>query len=250
MKKITVLLILTLLTVSCFAGMTAVQTENSKVFYDGVTKVAQWTYVNGNRSSMQGVTITGDVKITTNIDGNDRFAVFKYLRNGIVDGAYTWYFSVSGNAGNASAIENYAAGRINGPFKAYFKDGKLSKEGAYNAGRKDGEWKTYYNNGEIAETVTYKNDSKEGDYIKNYESGANNVACKYVNNKIEGDYIELYDTGTMKLAGTYKAGLREGNFTMYYESGEKQYAMRYKTGKVLGAINDAGKEFEPVAVEK
>ncbi len=246
MKKTTVLFVLMFLASFCFAEMTAIQTEESKVFYDGVSKVAEWTYTNGKRS-MQGVTITGDVKITTNIDGNDRYAFFKYLRNGIVDGSYAWHFA---DTGVTSAVESYTAGRINGPFKAYFKDGKISKEGVYNAGRKDGEWKTYYSSGEIAEIANYKQDSKEGDYIKNYENGANNVACKYLNNKIDGKYVELYDTGTMKLDGTYKAGLRDGDFTMYYESGEKQYTMRYKNGKVVGAVNSTGNEFEPVNVEK
>lgn len=246
MKKTSVLIVLMLFASSCFAELTAIQTEDSKVFYDGVSKVAEWTYVNGVRA-MQGVTITGDVKITTNIDGNDRYAVFKYLRNGIVDGAYTWHFA---DSNKPSAVETYTKGRINGPFKSYFKTGKIAKEGVYVAGRKDGEWKTYYSNGEIAEIVNYKQDSKEGEYIKNYESGANNVACTYVKNKMEGPYMELYETGTRKLEGNYKAGLRDGDFSMYYESGEKQYTMRYKAGKVLGAVNEEGSEFDPVEVEK
>lgn len=246
MKKITILTFLSLLASICFADITAVQTEDSKIFYDGVSPVAQWSYMDGKRT-MQGVTITGDVKITTNIDGKDRFAVFKYIRNGIIDGSYSWHYA---DTGVTAAVESYTAGRINGPFKAYFNTGKVYKEGAYNMGKKNGEWKTYYSNGETAEIAVYKNDLKEGDYTKNYESGTNNVACKYVNNKIEGKYVELYESGSMKLEGNYKAGLREGNFTMYYESGEKQYTMRYKAGKVIGAVNDEGNELEPVNTEK
>jgi uncharacterized protein len=247
MKKelVAVILIMTGFSLS-FAGITAVQTEDSKTFYDGVTKIAQWTYVDGKRG-MQGVTITGQVKVTANFDNNERFAMFNYLRNGIVDGSYTWCFS---DTQKVSAVENYASGRIDGFFKAYFKSGRIAKKGTYKAGKKEGEWITYYGNGEIAEVANYVNDMKNGDYVKNYETGANNVTCRYINNKIDGKYVELYDSGTMKLEGNYTSGLRDGDFTMYYESGEKQYVMRYKTGKVLGAINETGDELAPVETGK
>lgn len=50
---------------------------------------------------------------------------------------------------------NYLLGEYNGPYKEYFDNGKVSEEGNYKKGKRTGSWKIYSSSGELYETKTY-----------------------------------------------------------------------------------------------
>jgi antitoxin component YwqK of YwqJK toxin-antitoxin module len=52
--------------------------------------------------------------------------------------------------------EIYIANIKNGPYRAYFEDGKLQEEGEYKNDLKDGTWKSYNKEGEMVNETKYK----------------------------------------------------------------------------------------------
>ena len=52
----------------------------------------------------------------------------------------------------------YFKGYLHGPFREFYKSGKIYEEGYYLKGKKEGEWMIYNNDGTIKLIETYKND--------------------------------------------------------------------------------------------
>jgi uncharacterized protein len=71
---------------------------------------------------------------------------------------------------------NYKNGKLIGPFKSYYKDGRLESHGTYKYtesgvySRKDGVWKYYYDNGQLQRESIIKDGVEE---LKFYDKEGN-----------------------------------------------------------------------------
>ena len=52
------------------------------------------------------------------------------------------------DTGQTKVEKTYKNGKLNGPFKMYFRDGRIMMQGTMKDGKKDGDWVVYYFNGE------------------------------------------------------------------------------------------------------
>jgi antitoxin component YwqK of YwqJK toxin-antitoxin module len=83
-----------------------------------------------------------------------------------------------------------------GPFKAYYPDGKLKMEGVITAGHRDGQWTSYHPNG--------------------VKASENN----YILGQLTGKTTAWHDNGLLLYIGYYKNGNKVGKWLFFDQNGE------------------------------
>lgn len=160
-----------------------------------------------------------------------------------------------------------------GPFKDYYKNGQLKKEGFYKKNKKSGIWKDYYNTGELSGTYTYNSKGKrtglEEKYFKNgntkskttkfkedslitqaYYKETGNLFYEMIetilpksDNKIKnGYYKEYYKNKVLKIESNYIDNELSGTWKQFYKSGEKEWEVDYILGIKQGAYKQYYKD--------
>ncbi len=144
-----------------------------------------------------------------------------------------------------------------GPYKEYYKDGQLKKEGFYKNDKKIGVWKDYYENGQVEYVNNYSNAGKrlgtgesyseKGILIsetkqpqngmllvkKYYDSGkflaVYNIVPQQNNERFvkSGNYKEYYEDGTLKVESIYKNNELSGVWKQFFETGEIEWEVEY-----------------------
>jgi antitoxin component YwqK of YwqJK toxin-antitoxin module len=152
-----------------------------------------------------------------------------------------------------------------GPYKEYYKDGQLKKEGFYKDNAKIGGWKDYFENGQLSKVYSFNIDgtpsgieetfsingnllsetkrSHNGGLIsKNYfENGKPYSIYALVpseNKKYfikSGGYKEYYENNSLKIESLYANGELQGNWIQYYETGAKEWEVAYFNGYKEGS---------------
>ena len=79
-----------------------------------------------------------------------------------------------------------------------------SEKGTYKAGKKDGVWEEYHKNGRLFQKGTYKDNKKVGVWETYWENGELQSKMPYKNNERDGDYETYYDNGQLRTKGTFK----------------------------------------------
>ena len=97
-----------------------------------------------------------------------------------------------------------------GPFVAWYPDGRRKIEGAYRDGVADGAW-TYWS-----------------------PDGRKREAGQYRNGREEGPWVRWHTTGALAEAGVYRDGRREGRWTFWFANGEKARAAEYQADASVG----------------
>jgi uncharacterized protein len=214
--------------------ISGVQNDSGAAFYQGATKVAEWSYAADGTIETQGNTINGVIKVYFGEKDKRRFVIYTIKDNKIQDNVYTWVYK----SGEPAGEETYNNGKRDGAFKFLYKSGKTSKEGTYKNGRKDGTIKLYYETGKLAEEGVYKDGLKYGEFTLYYPTGEAKERFTCVNDKRQGEYQQFYQSGTIKMEGQYVNNLKEGNFMKYFESGEDAGIQVYKKGVLISGDSD------------
>lgn len=89
-------------------------------------------------------------------------------------------------------------GKINGPYRTWFREGNKKSEENYAEGDLDGPYVEWYNHGQI---------KSKG---------------KYIHGLKDGFFEDFYAAGNLKFSGNFYKGNKEGFFTEYYENGNKR----------------------------
>ncbi|WDD89342.1 toxin-antitoxin system YwqK family antitoxin [Fusobacterium nucleatum] len=151
----------------------------------------------------------------------------------------------------------------NGKYIEYYKNGKIKVQGNYKAGRRDGEFKTFLKNGKSAGSVIYK-DGKiiKSTLIKTMKDNAsfslitdinyildtshtikkvdfeNGLLRTYFifnkNGLLDGNSIEYYEEGNIESLVPYKNDVVESLVITYYENGNIKEEVNYKNNKMNG----------------
>ena len=112
----------------------------------------------------------------------------------------------------------------NGKYIEYYKNGKIKVQGNYKAGRRDGEFKTFLKNGKSAGYVIYK-DGKiiKSTLVKTMKDNASFSPVTDIYYKLEDSHTLRkvdYENGLLKTYFIYnKDGIPDGESVEYYDDG-------------------------------
>ena len=156
--------------------------------------------------------------------------------------------------------------RFHGPYKEWYPNGKIWKEGSYEENNRVGEWKWYAENGQLAKQAYYdSNGLADGEWIYFHDDGTKRRVENFRAGKRDGrtehfnddgsQLLELFNFKDDRLDGevtrwfplaegqtepqkqnhsTFSAGKREGVATEWYADGNIQSEVEFKNGNRHG----------------
>lgn len=107
------------------------------------------------------------------------------------------------NTGTKSTDESAIMELPDGPYKLYYKNGKLKEKGNYRKGKLKGWYYRYYENGKLHSITIYLNGKINGGYIENYKSGKRHIEAYYLNGEYSGFYLEYDENGDITTVVDY-----------------------------------------------
>ncbi|MFI5158301.1 MAG: tetratricopeptide repeat protein [Sphingobacteriales bacterium] len=134
-------------------------------------------------------------------------------------------------------VPNIPIAATNGLVKAYFPNGKLSRECYYSDGIKNGSNKIYYSNGQLRSVDTAVYGVSEGAYIEYYPDGKVQSEYHYKHDNLNGICKEYDKNGALKSEITYVEGVNHGP-AKYYNNGKLTKTMLYNYGKLTAVKNE------------
>ncbi len=142
---------------------------------------------------------------------SDGFVVSEgYLLHKQRAGLWKYYFEKPDK--QVMMIETYHKGKLNGPKKVYFSNGKIAEKKTYDHGLLQGDKLIYDETGQLRQQYHYSNDTLQG-------------------------YSIVYDyKGRKSSEGNYKNGLRDGKWKFYKEGkldSTATYPLDTKTRKAI-----------------
>jgi len=105
-----------------------------------------------------------------------------------------------------------------GPYKEFFKHGKIKAEGFYANNLKEGVWKEYWLNGNLKNETTYKKGLKEGFYTEYWTEGDLKVRCFFINDLRQGALEGYYGNNKIWYIQSYKDNKLEGKVLVFYRN--------------------------------
>lgn len=133
--------------------------------------------------------------------------------------------------GKIESYEQYKNGLLDGE-TAYFskdKEVKLLSE-MYSKGKLNGPQKTYYDNGKLKSIVYYKNDKIDG--IVEYDKSGK-LLHKSIFENGSGDWKLYWSNGKVSEEGKYVSGRKDGVWKKYREDGSLDTILKYDNGRLL-----------------
>jgi len=172
------------------------------------------------------------------------------FKNGKKDGECIKYFSDTEKEEMPSEVENYIAGRLNGEYISYYKNGNMKENGEFEDDTINGRFKEYFENGTLSRDYFVEKGLLNGLFKKYYENG--NLELKFMtrDNKKDGEYIE-YDENENKIIECHlKKGLLDGEYIEFTEDGEIKSRTMYKNGAVVNEYKPKSDEEAKIISEK
>ena len=133
--------------------------------------------------------------------------------------------------GKIESYEQYKNGLLDGE-TAYFskdKEIKLLSE-MYSKGKLNGPQKTYYDNGKLKSIVYYKNDKIDG--IVEYDKSGK-LLHKSIFENGSGNWKLYWSNGKVSEEGKYVSGRKDGVWKKYREDGSLDTILKYDNGRLL-----------------
>ncbi|MFC0518713.1 hypothetical protein ACFFGT_31150 [Mucilaginibacter angelicae] len=127
---------------------------------------------------------------------------------------------------------------VNGSIKAYFQNGKLSRECTYSDGVKNGNDALYYSNGQVRSTDKPVYGTAEGLTKTYHPNGKPELEYYYVNDNPDGICKEYYNNGNLKKELHYINGVNHGPVKYFNETGKLIKTLNYYYGKLLSVKNE------------
>lgn len=151
-----------------------------------------------------------------------------------------------------------------GPYKEYYENGILKKEGYYKNDNKFSTWKDYYETGQLKKIYTFDKEGQSSGIEENYSINGNLISETkpakgggllhkrlYDNGNIHiaynlipsenknrfiknGGYKEFYDNGTIKIESIYTNNELSLFWKQFYITGEKEWEVGYLNGYKQG----------------
>jgi antitoxin component YwqK of YwqJK toxin-antitoxin module len=153
----------------------------------------------------------------------------------IFEGDRAKSFSYLGKDGNL--LPPIALASVNGVMKAYYPNGKLSRECIYNDGKKNGVDVIYFDNGQVMSLDTASFGISNATYKEFYKDGKTRSIYQYKVDNADGICSEFDEKGMLKSTKTYDVGMSDGP-AKYYENGKLVKTIIYRDGTLITAKNE------------
>ena len=131
---------------------------------------------------------------------------------------------------------NLRNGKQEGKWVDYYHfTGKKKSEETFKDGKRDGLFTTWYENGQKEGEVTFKNGKEDGLVTQWYENGQMKSEVNYKDGKEDGLLTNWYENGQKKGEGTFKDGKSDGLVTIWYENGQKSHEGTFKDDEKISS---------------
>lgn len=127
--------------------------------------------------------------------------MYKHYKNGKLDGPQRSYF----NNGKVRKVTNYKDGFNEGAQITYNNNGQKESEIYFKAGKKQGTWKYYFDSGKVARTENWKDGKKNGEFITYDELGQVMQKEKFTLDIPVGLHQTFYADGKLNYSCTYSS---------------------------------------------
>lgn len=136
-------------------------------------------------------------------------------------------------------------GKLNGPIKVFYENGKLKKTGQYVNGFESGIFREYDELGNLDAEYTMLNGKRTG-LFKVYENGKLSYSNYYLEDKKNGQFIDYYydkESGDLflKQIGEYVNDIKTGTWKLFYLEDNKEDLLKfenYTNGVLNGPFQD------------
>jgi len=202
-------------------------------FGDWITDYFMETYCKTNYTSADGKSLTGYKNFTHNeLSGIGNIDAKQKMMTGY------WQFFFPSTSLMKSEGAFASTGEKDGPWKFYFKNGKVKEICTYNKDKLTGEYKEFWENGKIKQKLSYKDGVLDGKQILYFSNGAVKGEYDYVKGEFAGTEAYHYSGGQLKYQAPVKAGKFDGEFVYYYSNGNKKESVMYAKGKKEGKFQE------------
>lgn len=214
--------------------------------------------------------------------GNVKFTLFPAKGHGGFTSVYedpelfTWFLEQKKNntyANNQKRVEGAkTAGKKNGKWIYWHKNGKKEKEVFYkgglahgpwvswdSSGRKQGEghfengtgkWTEFYENGVIEREETYKKSKRDGKWVYRYENGKTRHISGYKEGGLHGVWRGWARSGSERYHIYYKEGKENGEWKFWFKNGVLRRLWHFKDGyphgKIVNRFENGQKQVEGI----
>ena len=203
------------------------------------TEVKSENKASENKASENEETVVNDIPDETATRVIDKSEIVDFYEREVRDkiaykeGSNTPFTGVFGIVidDKIESYEEYKDGLLDGE-TAYFskdKEVKLLSE-MYSKGKLNGPQKTYYENGKLKSIVYYKNDRIDG--IVEYDKSGK-LLHKSIFENGTGDWKLYWSNGKVSEEGRYVSWKRDGVWKKYREDGSLDTILKYDNGRLL-----------------
>lgn len=112
---------------------------------------------------------------------------------------------------------------LEGPYLAYFANGRPKEKGQYSANIATGFWEYFYESGTPKMKGELKDGANWGHWKYFFESGSLSMEGAIFDGKRQGEWIHYYENGSVKRRGKYLDNDKVGIWNYFYESQDGQY---------------------------
>lgn len=137
--------------------------------------------------------------------------------------------------GNLFIKYTYVNGVMEGEAKQYYENRQLKKEGFYKNGKLEGIYKEYYDDGKLYKEAIFKNGGIEGESKTYYKNGELQSVLFFKNDELDGESKTYYDNGQLEEIYFSKNGIENGIYKEYYKNGQLKIEGRYENGELEGS---------------
>lgn len=120
---------------------------------------------------------------------------------------------------------------LHGPYKSFYINGEVEREGYYTNNLPDSTWIYYFESGQIKMKGDLKGGVSHGLWEYYFENGKIHMAGIIIDSKREGNWKYYYENGNLKSQGDYRNNKKEGIWNYFYEGGELKSQAYYKEDK-------------------
>ncbi len=155
-------------------------------------------------------------------DDNGAFQMSRIYNRGEIVTYY--YLEANGNKKEFDIVNGTAEVR------AFFKNGKPSRQFNLVKGNFDGPYKAYFENGQVELDYNLVNDEREGVYKMYYDNGKLRQEINYEHGMVVGLEKVFHKNGKLKRTATYRNGKKHGPSAVYNENGTVKKKYMYYDG--------------------
>jgi len=140
------------------------------------------------------------------------------------------YLKAEGTEVTMIPIENETA-----KIKAYYDNGKVSRQYEIENGEGTGSYKTYYYSGQLRDDFNQENGDYQGSRTTYYANGKLKEKKNYLIGLLHGKRTQYYEDGTVKEESNYINGVQTGKAFSYDKTGKKIKSEDYFNGELYAS---------------